>query len=73
MPLLDADWAYSTIEEWERLAGRKATPEFACGFKCARNVKDQAEWQVGFDMGRMTDALIRALAANNISRGEAVP
>lgn len=62
--LLASDWAYPTVQDWERCAGYKASPAFRAGFRCARDEHQHEAWQTGYDMARMTNALIRALAAN---------
>lgn len=56
-------WAYPTVQDWERRAGYKTSPEFRSGFRCARNENKHRAWQRGYDMGRMTNALLRALSA----------
>ena len=67
------DWAYPTIADWEECAGRKASPAFCAGFRCARDEEQSGdwamqagndEWGVGYDMGRTKNAMLRALAAN---------
>lgn len=59
----DSAWAYPTVQAWERLAGYKASQAFRVGFRCARDDYKRKEWQTGYDMGRMTNSLLRALAA----------
>jgi hypothetical protein len=61
-PLVGGDWAYPTVQDWERCAGYKASRAFRAGFRCARDEHEHEAWQTGYDMARMTNALIRALA-----------
>jgi hypothetical protein len=64
--LVGGDWAYPTVQDWVEAAQQPANEHFRAGFECARNEQAHQDWQVGYDMGRMTNALIRALAANKV-------
>jgi hypothetical protein len=70
--LLATDWAYPTIADWEKCAGRQAPPVFCAGFRCARDDEQPGDWAhaghdqwgIGYDMGLTTNAMLHALGAN---------
>jgi hypothetical protein len=70
---LATDWAYPTIADWEKCAGRKANQAFCAGFRCARDEEQPGDWKMcnliqwgsGYDVGRTTNGVLRALVAHN--------
>lgn len=63
------DWAYPTIQDWERHAARYASPQFVAGWKFGRGTgadvcppgPQTGDWGDGFAMATVTNSQLRKL------------